>query len=293
MRGSGRLSRRPPLSHTGRRPPSKPQLTSIRARGRLSCAPLGMGGGAARVSGRCGRRRPEPQVLLHVRPQTDRACGALRGSDARVAPRPVRAPPRRRRLCVRRRSGDHGVAPATAQAGGEVRGGGRVGAGRSSRCLVPRVARCMCRRRPAACVACRQAAPRAPRPGPCGRRRGAAACVCAAAAVTTAWRPPACGQEGRCGGAGESARGAAAAVWCCRCGRACGRQRRACAACRVAALRVPRLLQCGRRRGTAACVCAAAAAITAAITARQPPSHVHGGGGGGAGESARGAAAAV
>jgi len=63
----------------------------------------------------------------------------------------------------------------------------------------------------------------------------------------------------------------------------------ACVACRVPALRVPRPLQCGCRRGTAVCVCAAAAAITA----RQPPSHGHGGGGGGAGESARRAAAAV
>jgi len=218
MRDSGRLSRRQPLSHTGRRPPSQPQLTSSRARGWLSSAPLGMGGGAARVSGRYGRRRPEPKVRLHVSPQTARACGALRGSDARAPPRPVRAPPWHRRLCVRRHSGDHGLAPAITRAEGGGRG--RVGARRGSRRLVPRVARRMRCRRPAACLACRVAALRVPRLLQCGSRRGTAACVCAAAAVTTAWLPSSRGNGGGGGGAGESARGVAAAVWCSRCCRA-------------------------------------------------------------------------
>jgi len=82
-----------------------------------------------------------------------RVLGPPRSGASGAAPRPVRA---RSRLCVRRRSGDHGLAPAIARAGGG------------------------------------------------------------------------------CGGAGELARGTAAAVTCCRCCRACGRRRRACATCRMA-----------------------------------------------------------
>jgi len=283
MRGRGQLSRRPPLSHTGRGLPNLPQLTSIRARGRL-----GMGGGAARVSGRCNRRRLEPQVPLHVRPQTDRACSALRGSDARVAPRPVRTPPRGPAACVC-------VAAAVTPAWRPPPRG-------QKECAGARASRRAARRPPsgAAGAATRAAANGVRvRPAACrhlGRRTPARAGAAAARRLCVRRRsgdhgmaPAIARARGGCGGAGELVRGAAAAVWCCRCCRACDRHRRACAACRVAALRVPRPFQGGRSRGTSACVCAAAAAITAP----QPLSHVHGGGGGGAGELERGAAAAV
>jgi len=283
MRGSGQLSRWPPLSHTGRGLPSLPQLTSIRARGRL-----GMGGGATRVSGRCGRRRLQPQVPLHRRPQTDRACGPLRGSDAHVAQRPVRAPPRGAAACV---CAAAAVTPAWRPPAREQGDGAEARASRPAARRPPSGTAGAATRAAANGVRVRPAAWRH-----LGRRTPARAGAAAARRLCVRRRsgdhglaPAIARAGGGCGGAGELMRGAAAAVWCCRCCCACGRHRRACAACHVAALRVPRPLQCGRSRGTAACVCAAAAAITV----RQSLWHVHGGGGGGAGESARGAAAAV
>jgi len=119
-------------------------------------------------------------------------------------------------------------------------------------------ARCV---QPAACLACRAAAPRAPRPDPCGR---AAACLCAAAAATTAWRPPSRGQ-GEGAGARDSWHAARRPP-----SRAAGAVARAAAngvpvrpaAWRgaVGAAHPPQPLQSAGRRGTAACVCSAATA---------------------------------
>jgi len=233
------------------------------------------------VDARRDGRRLVLQVLPRVRPQSACVCGLPRGGAAGAAPPPVRAQPSHDRLCVRRRSGDHGLAPAIARARGGCGGAGALERGAAAVVWCCRCCRA-CGRHRRACAACRVAALRVLRPLQCGGSRGTAACVCAAAAAITARQPPSHGHGG--GGRGR--------------GRVGARRGGRCLVEEVpSSVRLPtacvcgvlRLRPCGRCWGTPPCLCAAAVATRA----QRPPLCGEGADGSGGSQSVRDAVAPV